>query len=330
MTNINIHSNIMIFNDSTDVTNNPKRRYVDWTRHLMGISVNNPLTRSLSVPPGQTVSVFSGVRAITQNPGNSYAISLRSGSSTIYRLSWTGPADPEFVTSRTIVGVSARHATILINNNITLTLTLDGIGTPLSGISVGDKLFIPGTSTGDSAGPFDIANEGEWIVLGVSALSLTLQRSSAIAFQGVNETVVLTSDSNFLVYAENNVQVGDTVDILGGFSPVSCRPLAISSVKPTYIEFMSTEPLPLESGVALTAPDWYIYSSAKRFIHVETDQDSKALINGDTSEAGRMVPVVAGDVNQTAILQKWGTVWSLSLVNRSQTAWLNATVVTVE
>jgi hypothetical protein len=330
MTNINIHSNVLIFNDSTDVTNNPKRRYVDWTRHLMGIDVTNPLSQSLSLPPGQTVSVFSGVRTLAAGVGNVYAITLENGSSTVYRLGWSGPQDPGFVTARAITGVSGRTATLTINNNITVGVALSGGGTPFSAVVVGDKLFIPGLSTGDIAGPFNVSNEGEWIVLGVTALTLTLQRPSTVTFQAAAEAVLLTTDTNFVVYAENNVQVGDTLDLLGGFSSVSRRPLTITSVKPTYISFMSTEPLPLESNITLAATDWYIYSAAKRFIHIEVDQDSKALINGDTSESGRMVPVVAGDANQTAILQKWGTVWALSIVNRSQTAWLNATVITAE
>lgn len=325
---LNIHSNLMIYGDSESVTSNPKRRYVDWTRHLAGQSVEDPLSQQFSVLPGQTLAIFSGTRT-APNVNNRYSIALKTGQTSVYRATkYSGASAIGFATDRA-VSTDGLEATLTVNNNITVTLEVDS-GSPFSSVQVGDKLLIPGTTTGDSAGPFNTLNEGVWNVLGVAADSLTLMRPIETGFVGVEEVVEITDDSQLKVYTLDNVQVGDTLDIVNGFSLVSRKSFVISAVTPDYVEFTSSEPLPEEEDIAMTSGYWSIYSSAKRFLHVEADQPALLAINGDTSQSGRLDPIVVGDPEQTAIYQKWGTVWSLSVTNRSLISTLHVTVITAE
>jgi hypothetical protein len=68
--------------------------------------------------------------------------------------------------------------------------------------------------------------------------------------------------------------------------------------------------VPGASGIA-------IYTAAKRFVLIETDQEIVARFNADTSNNNTIEPLLAGDDGIPGSQHKFGTVWKLVLVNRS-------------
>lgn len=322
---LNIHSTHLIYGD-TDTTTNPKLVYVDWTRHFNTIDVENPEAKRNVLMPGESFTVFSGSRSTSIDNTTTFSIALNPIKSSVYRITHTGGTAPAFKTARSF-NASGVAITATVNNNATMVFT---IGAGNFNAQVGDIVFIPGVSTGDSVSPFNSLNEGFWSIISASALKLTVVRFPTESFAGASEVVTPSSNSQFLIFSSAGVQVGDSLEISAGFSPVTQKSFVVSQVTATWVEFTSTESLPLETGISPTASGMIFYTNTKRFIRVEVDQEAVVRLNGDTGNSNRLTPRVVGDSNQIAHFEKWGPVWQLVIVNRSTNASLNLNYLTVE
>jgi hypothetical protein len=207
-----------------------------------------------------------------------------------------------------------------------LTVTA-GSGTPFASVQNGDTAFIPGLLTGDPAGPFNSLNTGYWVVLSATSTVLVLGRDPSVPFSGVSEGPITPSTAQqFQVFSSTGVQVGDTVDITAGFAPAAQNAYDITAVNPAWIEFRSTAPLGPQNNVMPGTAGFIIYTSAKRFVLIETDQSIVVRWNGDTGNTNRVDPLLAGDgvTSLNGSQHKFGTVYQLDIMNRSS---LRATVV---
>jgi hypothetical protein len=327
MSVLDIHSSIVVYGDGEIATSNPQRVYVDWSTHVTGVSVVQPSSREYQALPGETLSIFSGVRTTAIDNTTTFALTLNSVKSGVYRLTYSSGTAPAFRTART-VNTSGVLLTISINNNATAEVLAGGA--IFGNVQVGDIVFIPNTTTGDAAGPFNVNNVGFWVVLATSTTKITLKRRVGEAFSGVAEAVTPSSNSQFTVFSAAGVQVGDTVEISAGFSAVTQKAYVVSEVTATWVEFTSTENLPLESGIVPTATGVVFYNDSKRFVRVEVDQDAAVRLNGDTGNSVRLAPRVSGDPDQTAHFEKWGPCWQLVIVNRSTTSTMVINVISAE
>jgi hypothetical protein len=313
---LDIHSSHLIYGDTQAVTSNPKRVYVDWSRHHNSVQVNRPESKSFQVEPGQSLTLFSGTRSTSIDGTTTFGLTLNPALASVYRLTATGGTAPAFRTARSFTP-SGVALTLAVNNNATLELSM---GSGNFNAQVGDIVFVPGTTTGDTASPFSPLNVGLWVVVSATATKLTLVRPVGTDFQGAAEVVTPDSNSQLLIYSAAGVQVGDNVEISGGFSSVTQQAFVVSAVTPTWVEFTSTQALPLETGVLPGSSGMTFYTSVKRFVRVEVDQDAVVRFNGDTGNTNRLSPHVAGDADRMAHLEKWGPCWQLVVVNRSTTA----------
>jgi hypothetical protein len=323
---LDIHSSHLIYGDTQVVTANPKRVYVDWSRHHNSVQVERPESKSFVVEPGQSLSLFSGSRSTAIDGTTAFALTLNPALASVYRLTATGGAAPAFRTARSF-SPSGVALTLTVNNNATLELSM-GSGT--FNAQVGDTVLLPGTTTGDSASPFSPLNVGLWIVVGATTTKLTLVRPVGTDFQGVGEVVTPSTNAQLLIYSAAGVQVGDKVEISAGFSSVTQQAFLVSAVTPSWIEFTSTQALPLETGITPGAAGMTFYTSVKRFVRVEVDQEAVLRFNGDTGNTNRLAPRVAGDADQMAHLEKWGPTWQLVVVNRSTTASMVVNTISAE
>lgn len=328
---LDVHSTYLVYYaESGTPSNNPARRYADWTRHIIGESVSNPAVEDFDLLPGETKSIFSGTRATSIDGTTEFTLSLHPSEASVYRLAHTGGTAPAFRTSRGLA-LDGEELTISINNNATAKIELDALSSVnFNSVQVGDTVFLPGLTTGDAASVFNPNNEGFWIVLARTSLSLTLRRRVGEAFIGVAETVTLTSDDQLQAFGSAGVQAGDSMDVSAGFSALTHKVFVVSEVTPAWVQFVSTESLPLESDVIPTASGLSFYSQAKRFVRVEVDQDAILRFNGDAGSSLRLSPRVAGDQEAVAHFEAWGSFWSLSIVNRSSAAPLKVNIFTVE
>jgi hypothetical protein len=318
---------LLVYEDTTS-NNNPFTQTANWRKSVSNVSVSNPKTEKFSLPPNSSLSLFSGTRTTLIDNTSVFSIALNSQNSSVYRIANTSGTAPAFRTDRALT-LTGATITVALNNNATATFTTSTGN--FSAVQVGDIVFVPGVNTGDSASPFSATNLGFWVVLARTTTVITLSRLAGQSFSGVAEVVVLTANSQLQAFSSLGVQVGDTLEISAGFSVITQKSYIVSTVTPSWVEFVSTESLPLETSISPTNSGLTFYSVAKRYVRIEADQECTVRYNGDTGSTNRIVPRVVGDLaSGFAFEDKWGVVWSLDVVNRSRTASMNIILITAE
>jgi hypothetical protein len=298
----------------TAATQNPKRRFFDWNRQAQAIPVTNPQSRQYTVDPGATLSIFSGGRATAIDNTTAFDVTQGLDPST-YRFTAVSGTSPAFRTDR---GLNLNGHTVTVTANTNGTVTLTDAGANFAGVQSGDTVFLPGLLDSYSLSPFNTLNQGVWSVLAVlSATSMTLRRPDGVSFSGVTETVVITDQQQVAAYSAVGVQVGDKVEISQGFALATRGTYVVAKVTPKWFEVVSAQPIALESGVLPTNSGLQFYTSCKKYLRVEVDQEAVVQLNGDTSQVCRVSPVLPADADQMGWFEKWGPTYSLSVVNRT-------------
>lgn len=324
---LKLNSNILAHGDAAD-SSNPAKRYVDWTTKR-SISVRNPKAEAFVVDPGASLTVFSGVRSTSIDSGSEFTLSLSTLASDRYRFTWTGTgANPAFRTSR---GLTLSGHVVTLTANANTTLTMVATAGDFSSVQVGDTLFIPDTTTGDSASPFNVLNVGYWLVMAKSLDGSTLQLARPVGqpFTGATEVVTPSSNTQVLAFSATGVQVGDSVRISAGFGGVIPGTYIVQAVTPTWFEVIATQPLPVLATAVPGVTGMLFYTSAKRFIRVEADQDCVVRLNGDSGNSNEIDPFDAGDPEGTGWFEKGGVCWQAVVVNLSNVS-LNLLVISAE
>jgi hypothetical protein len=326
MAYFSLTSQALVFGDPI-ASSNPTQRYVDWTRKYSQIPVSNARSNSYSIEPLSSVAVFDGTRSTSVSDTTQFSVALSPINSSTYRFSWTAVGTaPAFRTDRALT-LSGLDVTLVTQANNSVVVTVS-VGSPFGAVTVGDVVFLPGTTTGDSAGPFSALNEGEWSVITASASSLTITRPVAINYSAIGEVVSITSNTQFQAYTAAGVQVGDVMDLSAGFATPMLKNFTITAVNPKWVEFSSTVAIGVATGVPQIAGIAF-YTSAKKFVKIEADQEVIVRFNGDTGNTNRICPFLAGDPALVGYEEKVGPVFKLILVNRSS-VYVNALVVSVE
>lgn len=326
MAQLNVSSNILISADPGTVSSNPKKRSVDWTTNFTGIKVKSQESREYTLQPGETKTIYSGVRSLAVDGTTEFELVLNSYSGAgIYRLNSTGGTAPGFRTARA-VNIGGETVTVTVNNNATASFALAETSTPtFAAVQVGDIVFIPDTTTGDSASPFGVLNVGFWQVIAVGPSGvganrkLTCRRVESQPFQATAETVAVASASEFKVFSAAGVQVGDTLVISAGFSLVTQDFYIVTAATDSWLEFASGSYLPLEADILPGALGVIVYSEAKSYLRVEAQQPIVLRFNGDTGNLNTLRPRQNNDAQGVAWDDRWGPVWQLVIVNKSVT-----------
>ncbi len=324
MSNLNLIYGILAYDDTgTATNNNPSQRIPDFSRQYYGISVDNPQGQKFSIPANSSLTLFDGSRSIVLSSTSSFALTNPSGST--YRLISTGGPSPAFRTARS-TGVDATSTfNISVNNNALVNVTYtSGTSPNFSAVQPGDTLYIA------SGSQFSALNEGYFPVLAVTTTQLAIENNNAAAESNISLSTSYASD--FRVFSSDGVQVGDTLVISAGFSTVTQGSYEITAVNTDFIEFTSSKPLPLETAV-VGASGLTIYSQAKFFLHIETNQNCVLRLNGDTSDTVKIEPFLADDGNSPGIrgiFSKIGSSYRAVLLNKSPTSTASVFVFTAE
>jgi len=314
---LSIYSKALAFADSSS-NNNPQRRFFDWTRTLSALVVENPESDNGALQVAESVTVFDGVRATTVDGTTSLTSTLSTlDSGSRYRFTWVGGTNPTLRTDRglTLVG---QAVTFAINANQTANISLGG--STFGSVVAGDIIFIPHTTTGDTANVLAADNAGYWQVLSViSTTNIQVGRLSGESFVGTGETQTLAASTQLQAYSSAGVQVGDSVTISAGFAVASQKTFTVDEVTSTWFEVLSTSSLPSEAAKLPGAAGIIFYTNVKSFLRVETDQDILVQMNGDTGSSVKISPFQAGDIELPGYMEKVGPVYKLVLVNKSAT-----------
>jgi hypothetical protein len=333
---LSIFGHLLAFADA-QASNNPKLRYLDWATAYENIPVKNVQNKTYMVDPGATLTIFSGARTLLVDGTTAFDLTINPAFDGVYRMTKSAGTAPGFRTNRALT-LSGNQITATVNNNVTMLFGLEASSTQnFSAVQVGDTVFIPGVTTGDSAGPFNQLNEGFWVVLAVVTVAsvanhgLVVQRPAGQAFQGVSEVVLagsVTANSQFQAFSAGPVQPGDTLELSAGFSIVTQQSYQISTVTPTWVEFLSSSPIPLETGIIPTAAGIKIYTAAQNYVRVEADQLAYVKINQGSNIPLRTRQV--GEIGGRGFFELWGDIWQLDVINRNTGSQMNTFVVSAE
>jgi hypothetical protein len=335
---LNIINSILGYNDAKGVVTNPNQKAFDWQRQYTSISMSNGTSDFNTIEPGGSVTLFDGTRNLPQalSAGSTYfSLTKLSASTSTYRLKITAGAG-QFRTPRTTSFDQTTQIQMTINNNAIMTMEKTAGAGSFSNAQIGDVIRIRGNLTGDLTGnAFSAANSGYWVVIALnSSTKITVKRQAGQSFQGVTELVTIgaTNTSDQLrIYSSSGVQTTDSFIIQGSLSSASFGNYDVAQVGPDFIDFISGQSLPDETGVMLSSVnDLIVYSNAKKLVYIEVDQNSSIRYNLDTSDNNIVTPIQAGNDVMSGYSNKWGFTWKCVVVNKSSINPLNVKWICAE
>jgi hypothetical protein len=317
MATLSITNRFLSYEDSSS-SNNPQQRSFDWSRQVQGIPVDQVSTLPFRIQPLANVQVFDGTRTLGYGATTQYNLAPVNIAANRYRLKWNGVGDaPTFRTDRAVDFLGSPPATITITPQLNQCVAVtSNAGAVFGSVVPGDLVYIPGLSTGDSASIFDPLNEGYWFVLNATASSLALVRPSGQVYSTLAQTVTIANNASFQVFSSDCVQLDDTLSLVTGFSPVLLQTYEIVSVTADSLDFISGTILPPLVNFAPGINSIVVFSNAKSWIALETDQNLDIAVNG-SSTSFTVEPLLAGDPSKVGVFQLMGTVYSLAVTNKS-------------
>lgn len=308
MSKLNLLVHLNAYQDQNP-SNNPSQNNWKWQRDLQGLDIEEPESKSLSLPAGQSAVLFSGSVSISADLTTTWNIALKAGTSNTYKISKASGTSPAFRTQRTSGADATTQVTVTKNASL-ITFTSTG-GTALNlivgGVVVGDEVRIGSL--------FSSSNRGKFKVLSRTATSLVIENSSGVAEGPI--TLGAGFSEQFDVFSSAGVQVSDKVDIVAGFSSVSFGTYEITDVSPDYIEIYSLSARPTESGISNNPSALLIYRSAKKFVYVEANQKLEIKIDGSATPNG-LEPMNAGTTLRPGVFMSSSSMKSLEITNKSQ------------
>lgn len=303
MSKFNILVSLQSYKD-INPTNNPSMSHFKWTREQQGLMSEKPISQELSLSPSESKTIFDGARTLDHDNTTQYSLTKKPLVSNTYVLECVAGAQPEFRIAKNSGADATTEITVSKNGTLITLQSTDGTNLDLiaNGVNVGDLVSL--------GAAFNATNQGVFKILSITATSLSLENAS-----GSEEIVVLGAffAQELEIFSSSGVQVGDTAKISGGFSPVSRESFEITAVYPDRIEFFSPKTLPEELNVL--TDDINIYSSAKKFIYIESSDKLTLTING-TSQV-TIEPFVEVSGNKPGMYFQKSTIWSLSCNNDS-------------
>lgn len=304
MPNLNLLVFLNTYSDANS-SNNPSQNNFKWDREVKGLSVANPLSVAFTLAPGETKTLFNGARALAQDGTTQYSISLKPLSSNTYVLSGVAGTLPSFRTARAPGADATTQVAATQNGPLVIFSSTGGTAFDLivGGAVVGDYVRIGNL--------FSPALQGEYKILALTATSLTVENEAGVSQGPI--TLGAGFASQVSIYSALGVQINDTLVISGGFSAVTQGSYKVTSVGANFVEFYSTDALPIESNIQTQAIA--VYSAAKQLVYLESDQHVSMILNGVAG--GEISPFVIGNSTKPGIFMRTSTIYSMSVTNAS-------------
>ncbi len=298
-------------------SNSPSRNFFKWTRESQS-TISSALSETFTIAPGESQTLFSGTVSLTQDGSTQYSLALAPFQTSIYQLTNTAGTAPTFRTLRVIGTDATTQVTTSINGPI-LTYTFTGGTLPsLTSVQPGDDVLI-----GNDFNQLNQGATGIWQIISVTSTSFSVVNPTGY----VEGPITLGSGyaNQIRIFSAAGVQVGDTLVISGGFSPVSRNSYTITSVTDYYLQFSYLGSLPTESGITTEVA---VYSMAKTFVYMESDQNLTLTLNGGSPGPTLVPTVFSGSVYPAGFLLN-GLIYSCSVTNNSISV-ANVTLLSAE
>lgn len=334
MSTLNLYETILAFDDQ-QISSNPQNVLVNWNPKYQYLNVTNAKSEQWTVNPGASFTAFSGTVSTSISSTTQFNVTENPILLGTYRFTWNGTGtNPALRTDRGLIlfsGSSGPAAvTVVNNNNVSATFSVPSSGPNFAGTVVGDTLWLPGPTTGDGTTPFNVLNQGAWTVIGVAStnLAITAVRLPGQPFSAVNEIQTVTADSQIQSFSAAGVQIGNSVNISGGFSSVDFGTYVINNVTPTWFEITPGINLPLEINIVPDTTGLAFFSFSKIFVRVECSQTAIIQPNDLSSSLIQVQPLDVPYV--PGFFELFGPCWSLSITNTNPGAPMKLLVISCE
>lgn len=295
--------------------NQPNKQNFRWTRETTNIGISSALSETFQIAPNATQTLFSGTRTLTQDGTTQYSLALAAFQTSIYQLTNTGGAVPTFRTLRAIGTDATTQVTTSINGTV-LTCTFTGGTMPsLGSVLPGDQVLI--------GNAFNQLNQGIFTIISTTSTSISIVNGTGY----IEGPITLGSGfaNQLRIFSADGVQIGDTLVISSGFSPVSWNSYSVTQVTDYYLQFSYTGVLPTQSAITTEVA---VYSMAKTTVYVEADQNCEIFLNGANS-GPILTPLVSNGKIYPGLFLLNSTVYSLSMTNNGITP-ANVTLLSAE
>jgi hypothetical protein len=203
---------------------------------------------------------------------------------------------------------------------VSTVIQLSGGSTPfnLSSAQVGDDVLI-----GTNFNQLNQGSTGIWQIVSLTSTSFSVVNPTGY----IQGPITLGSGyaTQIRIFSSAGVQIGDTVVISSGFSPVSWGSYQITLVTDNTLQFSFLGSLPSETNILSEVA---VYSMAKTLVYMESDQNLTVTLNGG-SPGPTIVPIVANGSVYPGMFLLNGVTYSLSVTNNSITT-ANVTLLSAE
>jgi hypothetical protein len=290
----------------TGTSNNPQFRNFQWTREVDNDSISTALSETFQIPAGTTQSLFNGVRTLTQDGTTEYSLAPIPFSTTSYSLTYESGTAAGFRTLRSI-GTDATTQVTTSVNGVVETFTFTGGTLPsLSSVQVGDQVLIGSN--------FNPLNRGIWTIISVTTTSFSIVNGAAFTEGPI--TLGSGFATQLRIFSSSGVQIGDTLVISSGFSPVSQNSYQVTQVTDYSLTFAwAGNALPTEGPIDTEIAVYYAFKS---MVYMESDQSLELLINGANS-GPIITPYVSNGKVYPGVFLINSSIYSLSVANTSIT-----------
>jgi hypothetical protein len=181
--NFSYESKAMAWQD-TAALQNPRQLAFSWANTLGPESFERAISQVLSIPGGG--SVYLPITAPTGLIGSANSptltVSANAVKAGVYRF--TPSVSALFVPVANLTGATSIAISTRPDGNYDFVLSGANITLPQGG-----RIFIPGTATGDTVGPFSEANVGNWRILSIASNNLSFVASPMDSQSPVAESV---------------------------------------------------------------------------------------------------------------------------------------------
>lgn len=322
MSTLNLLHSMSAYNDSTSgiINNNPKFRVADWNRQYFGLAVSEAQSQNFVISPNSSLTLYDGSRSTSISSNTVFSITNTQGST--YQVFYTAGVRPSFRTQRSLSTSLTTAFNVTVNNNSVVSISQSsGPAVDFSTVIVGDILYIAGGSL------FNAGNKGYFPIIAKGANYIQIQNTSAASESNISLSTNFASD--FQIFSSTGVQVGDTAVISAGFSTVTQGSYQVTAVAPEFFEFISSNPLPIETSIIPTSSGLNFYNNAKFITYIETDQNCYIRFDSDSTNVGTIEPFAA-ESGVMGMYIKTGYNYRAVLTNRSPVSNCNVYLFTCD
>jgi DNA-directed RNA polymerase subunit L len=276
MSHMNLNLGIIAYEDAS--TTSPKIKSLDYSASFTGVMISGEKTNRVeNIAPGETVTLATTARTLTQDNTTVYAIEHPlSQEDSIVRLKYVSGATPGFATKRAIGTDATSIITISRVNSVTSRIKCVG-GTMMStaAVVVGDILKIE-KSTDSFLSLFAAQSQGAFTVLSKGADYIDVNDNGLMA---TDTGIVLGSSFDFQlrVFSLGPVKINDVLEIMGvGQNPNNMGKYPIYDISHDYVQIVN--PYAVDLSFTNTS-NIQVYSGLMGFLFIRASDQISIKVN---------------------------------------------------